>query len=89
MDADISTVYRILDKWSSFTERWEGMFVRYLDGNPANGKAHNVACVSPREALARIGDPEWTVNWPQPLLPDEVQFVLDNREKFAAVFGGA
>jgi hypothetical protein len=56
------------------------MFVRYFDGDPSNGSASNVACVSPSDAFAHVDD--WVVNWPQCLTPDEIQFVLDNVEKF-------
>ena len=75
---------RILGKWDAFTAQWNGYFVRYVDGDPGNSAPSNVACVSPRDAFARMDD--WAVNWPQCLDPGEVQFVLDNREKFAAVF---
>lgn len=79
-DADIATVSKIVDKWKGFTDRWNGMFVRYLDGDPSNGAASNVVCVSPRDAFAHVDD--WVVNWPQCLTPSEIQFVLDNVEKF-------
>ena len=84
---DLAVVYGIIGKWQSFTEQWGGMFVRYLDGNPTNGSSGNVRCVHPREALAKIDDPLWTVNWPQPLTPEETRFVLENSEKFSKIFG--
>jgi hypothetical protein len=80
-DADIATVSGIVAKWKEFTDRWNGMFVRYLDGDPYNGATDNVTCVSPRDAFAHVDD--WVVNWPQCLTPQEIQFVLDNVAKFA------
>lgn len=79
-DADIAMVSKIVGKWKGFTDRWNGMFVRYLDGDPGNGAPSNVACVSPRDVFDHVDD--WVVNWPQCLTPEEIQFVLDNVGKF-------
>ena len=65
-------------------EKWGGsFFIRHVDGNTLNNHIMNLMTVSPYDAFTH---PEWKVDWVCYLEDDEIAFVRENMDLFAALY---
>tara|TARA_R110000803_G_scaffold20274_2_gene52416 strand:+ start:2056 stop:2376 length:321 start_codon:yes stop_codon:yes gene_type:complete len=70
-------------KWAKQTADSRGHFMRHIDGNPMNNDVSNLEFCHPKDAF---NNPEWKVDWTEPLTKRECRFVNDNMSNFASLY---